>query len=54
MVLYKMPLSMSLLGFGMGTVSANLHMYGIMWVLRAVSTCLWGMPVQDGLCVLGA
>ena len=27
--MYKMPLSMSLLGFGMGTMSANFHMYGI-------------------------
>ena len=31
-----MPLSMSLLGFGMGTMSANFHMCGIMLVLREV------------------
>ena len=31
-----MPLSMSLLGFGMGTILANFHMCGIMLVLRAV------------------
>ena len=31
-----MPLYMSLLGFGMGTMLANFHMCGIMLVLRAV------------------
>ena len=36
MVLYGMPLSMSLLGFGMGTMLANFHMCGIMLALRAV------------------
>ena len=36
MGLYEVPLSMSLLGFGMGTMLANFHMYGIMLVLRAV------------------
>ena len=30
-----MPLSMSLLGFGMGTMLANFHMCGIMLVLIA-------------------
>ena len=40
MCLYEVPLSMSLLGFGMGTMLANFHMCGIMLVLRAVSTCL--------------
>ena len=34
---YEVPLSMSLLGFGMGTMLANFHMCGIMLVLRA--TC---------------
>ena len=38
MGLYEVPLSMSLLGFGMGTMSANFHMCGIMLLLRAVST----------------
>ena len=33
MSLYELPLSMSLLGFGMGTMLANLHMCGIMLVL---------------------
>ena len=28
--MYEVPLSMSLLGFGMGTVLANVHMCGIM------------------------
>ena len=32
MGLYEVPLSMSLLGFGMGTMLANFHMCGIMLV----------------------
>ena len=36
MCLYEGPLSMSLLGFEMGTMLANFHMCGIMLVLRAV------------------
>ena len=35
-----MPLSMSLLGFGMGTMLANFHMCAIMLVLRAVFNML--------------
>ena len=50
MGLYEVPLSMSLLGYGMGTMLANFHMCGIMLVLRAV----FNMRVQEGLCVLGA
>ena len=38
MGLYEVPLSMTLLGFGMGAMLANFHMCGIMLVLRAVST----------------
>ena len=34
--LYEVPMSMSLLGFGMGTMLANFYMCGIMLVLRAV------------------
>ena len=34
--LYEVPLSMSLLGFGMGTMLANFHMCSIVLVLRAV------------------
>ena len=40
MGLYEVPLSMSLLGFGMGTILANFHMCGIMLVLRAVFNML--------------
>ena len=39
MGLYVVHLSMSLLGFGMGTMLANFHMCSSMLVLRAVSTC---------------
>ena len=35
MGLYKVPMSMYMLGFGMGTILANFHMCGIMLVLRA-------------------
>ena len=40
MGLYEVPLSMSLLGFGMGTMLVNFHMCGIMLVLRAVLNIL--------------
>ena len=40
MGLYKVPLPMSLLGFGIGTILANFHMCGIMLVLRAVFNIL--------------
>ena len=40
MSLYEVPLSMSLLGFGMGTMLANFHMCGIMLLLRAVFNML--------------
>ena len=40
MGLYDEPVSMSLLGFGMGTMFANFHMCGIMLVLRAVFSML--------------
>ena len=40
MGLYEVPLSMSLLGFGIGTMLANFHMCGIMLVLRAVFNML--------------
>ena len=39
MVLYEVPLSMSLFGFGMGTMFANFHMCGIVLVLEPFSTC---------------
>ena len=34
--LYEVPLFMSLLGFGMGTMLANFHMCILMFLLRAV------------------
>ena len=40
MGLYAVPLSMTLFGFGMGTMLANFHMCGIMLVLRAVFNML--------------
>ena len=40
MGLYEVSLSMSLFGFGMGTMLANFHMCGIMLVLRAVFNML--------------
>ena len=36
MGLYEVPLSMSLLGFDMGTMLANFHVCGPMLVLRAL------------------
>ena len=40
MGLHEVPLSMSLLGFGMGTMLSNFHMCGIMLVLREVFNML--------------
>ena len=40
MGLYEVPLCMSFLGFGMGTMLAKFHMCGIMLVLRAVFNML--------------
>ena len=40
MGLYEVPLPMSLLGFGMGTMLSNFHRCGIMLVLRAVFNML--------------
>ena len=40
MGLYEVLLSMSMLGFGMGTMLDNFHMCGIMLVLRAVCIML--------------
>ena len=44
MVLYEVPLSISLLGIGMWTMLAYFHMCGIMLVLRAV----FNMLVRNG------
>ena len=40
MGLYEVPLSMYLLGFGVGTMLSSFHMCGIMLVLRAVFNML--------------
>ena len=40
MDLYEVPMWMSLLGFGMGTMLANFHMCGIMVLLRAILNML--------------
>ena len=40
MSIYEVPLSMSLLGFGIGTMLANFHMCGIMLGLRTVFNIL--------------
>ena len=40
MGLYEVPFSMSLLGFRIGTMLANVHMCGIMLVLGSVSNML--------------
>ena len=39
MGLYEVPLSMSLLGFGTGTMLTNFHMCVIMLVLEQFLTC---------------
>ena len=49
MSLYEVPLPMTVLCFGMGTMLANFHICGIMLLLRAVLN----IKVQEGLCVLG-
>ena len=48
MGLYEVPLSMSSLGFGMWTMLANFHMWGIMLVLRAVFNMLVRMRAPRG------
>ena len=40
MGLYEVPLSVSWLGFGIGTLLANFHVWGIMFLLRAVLNIL--------------
>ena len=52
--LYEVPLSMSLLGFRMGTMLANFHMCGIMLVLRSVFNMLVRNASQRGpMCFRG-
>ena len=40
MGLYEVPLLVSLLGFGIGTMLANFHMWGTMFLVRAVLNIL--------------
>ena len=35
MGLYEVPLSVSLLGFGIGTMLANFHVWGIMFFVKS-------------------
>ena len=52
--MYEVPLCMSLLGFGMGTMLANFHMCGIMLVLRAVFNMFVRNVSQRGpMCFMG-
>ena len=53
MGLYEVPLSVSLLGFRMGTMLANFHICGML-LLRAVLNMLVRNGSARGLCVLGA
>ena len=48
MGLYEVPLLMSLLGFGMGTMLANFHVCGIILVLRAVFNMLVRNAIPRG------
>ena len=51
MGLHEVPLSMSLLGFGMWNTLANFHMCGIMLVLRAVFNMLvWNASPRGSMC----
>ena len=53
MGLYEVPLSISLLGFGMGTMLANFQMCVIMLVLRAVFNMVVRNASSRELSVLG-
>ena len=47
MDLYELPLSVSLLGFGMGPILANFYMSGILLLLRAVLNILVRNPTKQ-------
>ena len=49
-----MPLSMSLLGFGMGTMLANFHMCGYYVGVKSSFQHVRRNASPRGLCVLGA
>ena len=53
MGLYEVPLSMFLLGFGIGTMLTNFQMCGIMLLLIAVLNMLVWNASPRGSCVLG-
>ena len=54
MTLYEVPLSVVLLGFGIGTMLANFHVCGIMFLLRAVFNMLVRNANPRGPMCLGA
>ena len=54
MGLYEVPLSVSLLGFGIGTILANFHARGMMFLLRAVLNILVRNASPRGPMYLGA
>ena len=54
MGLYEVPLSVSLLSFGIGTMLANFHVRGIMLLLRAVFNILVRNASPRGPMCLGA
>ena len=55
MGMYEVLLSMSLFGFGMGTMLANFHRCGIMLLFRTVFNMLvTNVSPKEGICVLGA
>ena len=52
MGLYEVPLSVCLLGFGIGTMLANFHVCGIMFLLRAVLNILVRNASPKSVCVV--
>ena len=54
MGMYELPLSMSLLGFGMGTMLANFHMCGVILALREVFNMIVRNASPRGPMCLGA
>ena len=52
MGLYEVPLSISLLGFGMGTLLGNPHMCGIMLVLRTLLNMLGRNESMCFICLM--
>ena len=48
MYMYDVPLSVCLLGFGIGTMLSNFHVWGIMFLLRAVLNMLVRNAIPRG------